>query len=256
MAGALRLWEFAHYLDTNGRGLIERDVLKCRMLQHVSARTFRRWLRQAHDLGLINPWSRGYWQLEAHGKAYRRLGLRCDRRKATIDIGALFRPGWKAVLFDAFVAIIGERPISRKTIETLTGKSASSQRRYQKRAGIKAMRNFVLFGIPANREWMRYMQLEEGRYFAEVDGELAMPLGNSYTANRARRGSRGQARHWQCFLEVPGERRAKCCKCVAAASKATKRGSRNAIYPAEYHKARNMQAWRPYMGSLALEAAL
>jgi len=253
----VRLWEFAHWLDVGGRGLIERDVLKRQALEHVSPRTFRRWLRQAHELRLINPWSRGYWQLEAHGRAYRRLGLRCDRRKAVIpDMADLFRPGWKAVVYDAFVAALGERPISRKTIETLTGKSASSQRRYQKRAGVKAKRNVVLYGIPANREWIRYMQLEHGRYFAEVDGELALPLGNTYKANRAKRGARGQAGQWTDFFKVPEEPSVKCCKSLKAASKATKRGLRNAIYPEAYHKKMDFQTWRPYMGSLALEAVL
>jgi len=257
IAGALRLWELAHWLDRPGRGLIEPAELKRQALEYMSPRTFRRWLRQALDLGLMAPRSRGrFWWLEGHLRAYKRLGLRPDRRKAELpDISALFRPGWKAAIYDAFIAVVGERPISRATISRLTGKSASTQRRYQKRAGVKATRNAVLLGIPADRDWIRYMQLEEGIYFAEVDGELARPLGNSYKASRARRGARGQARKAKSLFARPEGLIFARYRDLKAASRATKRGKQNAIYPAGYHARLNLQAWSPFLGTLALAAA-
>jgi len=218
-------------------------------LEFISRRTYRRWLRQAMELELLRPWGSGYYQLVARGRVYKRLGLRCDRRKAWLpEVGVLFRPGWKAAVYDAFMATTRGRPISRKTIERLTTKPPTTQRRYQKRAGVMARRNVLLFDIPANRDWIRYQQLEEGRYFEETAGMLAKPLPNSYASRRAVCGARGQALKFArgTFLQGGGEAnfRARYFKSRRAAVSAARRGVSNAIYFTVYHGNRGERIWR------------
>ncbi len=201
--GAWRLWEVARYLDPKGTGLIEPDRLRLFVMdQGVSKSSFKRWLKDAYQVGLFDAWDidRGrVLRITSAEKAAVRLGVRnIETRRATMDIKDLFGKGWKARLWDGHRATCDYRPVARATSRNITGRSSTTQWRDEKKARIKVRANVVIYDQEANFEWMRYQEVEFGRKYIAVkhDGRLmlAKRLPNIYYPNKARAWKRGRTR--------------------------------------------------------------
>lgn len=189
-----RLWILAKHIDTKGRGIIAQESLRRTALEHISEPTYRRYLKQAFAMGLFDHWAQGL-HITGRPRAFRKHRVAfVDTRRAVMPLAALFGPGWKARVFDAFHAAHGDKPISRSTIASMTSKPKTTQRRYEKHAGTRARRNIVVYDLPANWEWIRYQEVEHGRYYTEYQGSLARPLPNIYTPASAKASKKGRSR--------------------------------------------------------------
>ena len=197
------MWEVARYLDPKGTGLIEPDRLRLFVMDlGVSKSSFKRWLKDAYQVGLFDTWDIGKGRvlhvLSAE-KAAIRLGVKnIETRRAQIDIRDLFGKGWKARLWDGHRATCNYRPVSRATSRSITGRSPTTQWRDEKKARIKVRANVVVYDQEANFEWMRHQEVEYGRkYIAVSDGGrsmLAKRLPNIYIPHKARAWKRGRTR--------------------------------------------------------------
>ena len=103
--GAWRLWEVARYLDPKGTGLIEPEHLKQFVIaQGVSKSSYKRWLKDAYQVGLFDAWDIGGGRVlhtTSAEKAVILLGVKnIESRRAVVDIRDLFGKGWKARLGD------------------------------------------------------------------------------------------------------------------------------------------------------------
>lgn len=201
--GAWRLWEVARYLDPEGTGLIEPERLRTFVMdQGVSKSSFKRWLKDAYQIGLFEAWDIGRGRIlhiVSAEKVARLLGVQnIESCKASIEIRDLFGTGWKSRLWDGHRATCNYRPVSRATSRSITGRSPTTQWRDEKKARIKIRANVVIYDQEANFEWMRYQELEFGRkYLAVRDGGrlmLAKRLPNIYYPNKARACKRGRTR--------------------------------------------------------------
>jgi hypothetical protein len=143
--GAWRVWEFARSIDRQGSGAIYEADLRnhCNELK-VNGGTYKRWLKQAIDLGLFISVSRG--RLVLIGIKTACLILECkrvDTRRVEIPNNKLVGKGWRAWIWAAYEMEFKGRPISRKTQYQLTGKHPETQRRYDNAAGVIRKANYA-----------------------------------------------------------------------------------------------------------------
>jgi hypothetical protein len=127
--GAWRLWILARALDTDAKNYCEITALRQALEgMGVSERCYFYWLKAAEGWGLLRL---------AHGNAYymaehkAALVFRAhpDAKKATIDLGSLFKKGWKNEVWAAYIrANHNGEQISRKKLHDITGVGTTRQR--------------------------------------------------------------------------------------------------------------------------------
>lgn len=147
-AGAWRLWIFAKNLDKPGLGAIPLiDLIACIKDLGVSPKNQQRWLKQARRLGLIRDRASadGWIALPSPAKVAAILGcVYAGARPARIPAGDLIAPGWRAKVWAAYVSTQNGRPISRAKQEEISGVPASTQRAYDKQAGVIRRPNYAV----------------------------------------------------------------------------------------------------------------
>jgi hypothetical protein len=180
-AGAWRLHVIAATLDNTaecnhvmgickgGSGGIDRAQLEAAAVAlGVKRSTFYNWLADARKFGILNG-EGDYLRYASQAKLSQILLCNSiDKAKAIIPIKLLFRPGWKDVVFAAYLKVnhhtcVGytnrlqpvykPNVISARTLEDLTGIPARTQRRYTKHA--KSRRNIAVTEIPGSYEQAR-----------------------------------------------------------------------------------------------------
>lgn len=135
--GAAILVVLAKHMDQAGRGAIPEGALRARCLMlGVHLKSYQRWLGRALDLGFFRPTQRGDLVMLSWGGVA--AALRCDRigpRFAKLKITALFNPGWRA---DVWAALLATYPPTwtREKLQELTGVPPSTQRAWEKEAGL------------------------------------------------------------------------------------------------------------------------
>jgi hypothetical protein len=180
-----------------GSGKIERAQLQAAAeTLGVKRSTFYNWLADARQAGILNGMGE-YLYLASQAKLSQILLCNSiDEHKAIVSIKQLFKPGWKALVWAAYLKAnhhkrIGytERlepvhkgnVISAKTLEDLTGINPRTQRRYKKH--IKTRPNIGITDIPG--DWETAEKLNEAardngqprHYFPFNDPEQTDPAG-------------------------------------------------------------------------------
>lgn len=143
MGGAWRLWVLLRSLDTTGSGKVSRaNMLAYLDSLGLDERQRRRWTAQAVEIGLICA-SRGVYYLAGLARGAAILG--CDHvgRPARLSAGVLVRPGWRAYVWAAYLASLGDRPVSQLVKCQITGVDPRVQRNYQAAVPGEARRNFA-----------------------------------------------------------------------------------------------------------------
>jgi hypothetical protein len=138
-SGAYRAWQLAKSLDVSGRGAIqEADLQGLAREQGIPVRTWRRWMADAKRDLLICPLARAGWiRLASYHIAAATLG--CDNvgvRPVRIGLGRFLSPGWRAHVWGGYEETHGQEPISRRKQKELAGVAVSTQRAYDKSAGV------------------------------------------------------------------------------------------------------------------------
>ena len=168
--GAWRLSVLFKALDPNGSGKIERAQLESVAIEQMKVKrsTFFNWLADAKKAGIFST-SKGkddYLYLASQEKqAAIYLCNSIDRRKVVIPLKLLFRPGWKKIVFAAYIkanhhakigytnkmqAVYRGNVVSEKTIEQVTGIQPRQQRRLSDHVNRK--RQYSVTTIPGSWE--------------------------------------------------------------------------------------------------------
>lgn len=152
--GALRLYVIAKAIAREADGVSRDQVLACLRVFGVAPWTAKRWLDAARKLGLVQDVQRqsGEWSLRLIGyaKAALLLGLKQPGKPVEIPTEALFGRQWWSRLFAAFEGSFQGRPISRRTLQAVSGIPLSTQRVYDNQAGVVRRKNYALSAIPAD----------------------------------------------------------------------------------------------------------
>jgi hypothetical protein len=187
-AGAFRLWFIAKHYD-NGNGFIPaKDFRHYVNAQGVNDKTYYRWLDQAIDLGLINRVSgaKPVYQLAAWEVGAIIAGVNNDLLKAAkVPLNKFVAKGWLAVIWAGYLKHFEGKPISRATLESLTGVPARTQLSYETKSGVRSKANYASYGLlPKNIEQaLEFVPIvySPGHYVTE-NGELRRRLPDTRTA--------------------------------------------------------------------------
>jgi hypothetical protein len=208
-AGAWRLHVLASMLDHNegcdhvlgickgGSGkVLRRDLEAAALALGVKRSTFYYWLADARQAGILKG-EGDYLGLASQAKLS--IIFQCnsiDKQKAIIPLKLLFKPGWKALVYQAYKKanhhrVIGYtktlKPITRgrmrsaRTLEDLTGISPRQQRRYN--AGTRCQGNIAITTVSGS--WERAAEMnaaarDQGKarhYFTFNDSKQKDPTG-------------------------------------------------------------------------------
>ena len=136
---------------------IGRETLKAALLSlGVQEYMFRRWLDAGRKYDLFTDVQRmsGEWMLilPSWKKAAESLETKLDR-PVIIETKLLFSKEWRAHVFTMWQASYtnnGERLVSQKKQEEITGVDTQTQRNYNKQAGVISSKNYAVSNIHAN----------------------------------------------------------------------------------------------------------
>jgi len=152
-AGAFRLWFIAKHFD-NGSGFIPaKDFRRYVSSLGVNEKTYYRWLDQAITLGLMrreggaNP----VYRLAAWESGANAAGVNNSLSRAVnVPIAKFLAKGWLAILWAGYLKHFENKPVSRASLEKLTGIPARTQRAYEVKAGVRAKANYASYGQAPN----------------------------------------------------------------------------------------------------------
>lgn len=148
--GSWKLWEFARFLDIKGSGaILEEDLFSlCNKLQ-VNGGTYKRWLKQAIDLGLFRSVYSGK-KLIILGIVKVCLTFGCthvNTRQVEMPIECLAGKDWRAWLWTSYEMEFKGHPISRNTMYELTSKHPQTQRRYDNQTKVIRHKNYAISNL-------------------------------------------------------------------------------------------------------------
>ena len=118
---------------------------------------------------------------------------------------ALFKKGWRSVLYEAAMAglpaVRRGTPLSRERLRTVTGLARSTQRRHEKRAGTKILRNVAETSITADYlPGLREFELSNTLF--EHEGKIYKRLPDSRQPAKARRVGYSRSKHINALLRL------------------------------------------------------
>lgn len=207
-AAAGRIWLLLRHLDRDGRGWVSLKQARKQLADKRSSLHVCGW-RQLRNL--LAQGDGFFWKRDPLQAAGSRIWLRSVTRvAAALEVDGLrLRP--VALPIDALLKGMGtvrahlyasfhsgrseEAPIARSTLRRLSGVSRRTQQQYERRAGVKRQRNWVI-GPPHTAKAAQERAWKQGRaYFPFTDRRgnqgkagatyLAWQLPNSYTGPHA-----------------------------------------------------------------------
>ena len=148
--GAFKLWFIAKGFD-NGSGFIPaKDFRHYVNSLGVNDKTYYRWLDQAIELGLIDRVkdNKQVYRLTAWERGKAIAGINGDLLRAVnIPLKQFVAKGWLSILWAGFLKHFEGKPISRATLERLTGVPARTQLSYETKAQVRAKANYATYGL-------------------------------------------------------------------------------------------------------------
>ena len=186
-AGAFRLWFIAKHYDRGNGFIPAKDFRRYVNALGVNDKTYYRWLDQAIDLGIINRVSgaKPVYQLAAWEVGAAAAGIGRDLLRAVmVPLNKFVAKGWLSVIWAGYLKHFESNPISRETLESLTGVPARTQLSYETKAHVRARANYASYGAPADLEQaLEFMPIayRPGHYVTQ-DGEFRRRLPDTRTA--------------------------------------------------------------------------
>lgn len=147
--GAFRLWFIAKDFDQGGSGFIPARKFR-RYLKGlgIPRGTYTRWITQAIELGLIERTSTDTYILKSWERGAALAGVTSLLQPVLIPLERFTRKGWLSWVWSGFIKHFEGKPISRATLEKLSGVPARTQRGYEKQAQVKSKAHFANYGDP------------------------------------------------------------------------------------------------------------
>lgn len=146
-SGGLRAWQFGKALDVGGSGWVKLAELRAFLRSlGVDDRLARGWLLSGRETGIISyKVIRGVKVavLVSPARACFLLGIPTPgARPALVSCSALAGKGWKSAAWVALISTFRGRPVSRETLERLTGVERTEQWRLERGQPVEKKHNF------------------------------------------------------------------------------------------------------------------
>lgn len=153
-AGAFRVWFIAKDYDQGGSGFIPGKAFRYYLKSlGIPRGTYTRWITQAVDLGLIRVTRTvqggQVYALVSWGEGAVTAGVTRLLKPVRVPLERFVKRGWLAWVWAGYIKHYEGKPISRATLEKLTGVPARTQYGYEKQAGVKSKAHFANFGDPS-----------------------------------------------------------------------------------------------------------
>jgi len=205
--GGVRLWFLAKEFDSGNGHIPSKDFRFWLMDLGVARSTLYRWLDQALELGLITQGD-GVYKLVSWGRGAVLVGVTHLSKPVIIDIEKFINKGWLNYVWAGFLKRF-ENPVSRETLEKMTGTPPRTQLERERKAGVKTKSNYADLGNPKdNPEGALYPDQEKGYYGAH--GRIRRRLPNSYKPAGVEAGNVGRTKKANKLINA-------LCDCGAAA---------------------------------------
>jgi hypothetical protein len=211
--GCWRLWVLCKQVDEAGSGSVDIHDLKSAAVElHINPRCYRLWLADALELGLFVEGAGRYWMAGAAAAA-KLLGCPEIGRPASVPLKALFKKGWRSVLWAGYLVTLGTRPVSQRVKRDITRVGVRTQRRYQKALPIKRIKN--ISEVDAPRSAFAGLLEFDSRTIYESGGKLYQRLPDTIVvSDSAKTLPMGRTRKIQKQLGTScsmGRGKADCC---------------------------------------------
>lgn len=245
-SGAYRLYVLAKVKDDTGSGAIKKADLKAAAdALKINERNYWRWLADAEKIGLISRWpnlpdsfilvshekaaailfslAATSWAADPKTKDIPRPAIygRMEKHRAEIELKALFRKGWRGLIWQAFYKSHFEKiytdrfghvkthieKISQNKLSELTGVAPATQRLLQQ--GMTISPNYALTGLPVDQlagiKEFGLMPAPQKFYNMETEEwEITRRIPDTRKAGKAiKAGNVGRSRKIQKFLNNP-----------------------------------------------------
>jgi len=191
--GGVRLFCVAKHYD-NGNGNIPIDEFKAYAKRYlgIEKSRFNRWLRDAVHLGIVKR-SGNILTLRSWGQAAVRVGVDGPMHSPVeIGVSKIVNDGWAAWVWAAYLKRHENKPISRATLERLTGIPERTQRAYEAQTGVENHANYCDFGFPDKNPNEAITEATNGYFW--YAGRVKKRLGNSRNVNGVEACKRGRTK--------------------------------------------------------------
>jgi hypothetical protein len=154
LGGAIRLYFLAKNLNSYG-WLLENELKAAAYGLGVSKSSYYKWLTDAKAAGFLryvcDKQGRHLLFVTNYAEVYTILEVSfVDKQAVTIPARDLFAPEWYALVWEGWTAAnFNGAVISQDTKQKLSGVPVSTQRRLDRKARIKRIRNYVITETPA-----------------------------------------------------------------------------------------------------------
>jgi len=208
--GAVRLWILAKNFNEGGCGVIPNKAFRQYVINDLKVKrgTYDVWLARAKHIGIFKIEEVGpiedqkqYYKLAGYARAAVIVG--CDRlgRGEYLPLEKFIKKGWLGYVWATWIKShrLEDRPISRRTMQELSGISERSQRLYDKQAGIETQANYAKDTTRAGSQGMvDYInEFEQDKIKSKAflnNGEITWRLPNSYKTKDIEEAPKGRLR--------------------------------------------------------------
>jgi len=193
--GGVRLFCVAKHYD-NGNGNIPVDEFKayCKRYFGIGKSRFNRWKREAVQLGIVKR-SGNVLSLLSWGKAAVAVGVENPLSlPVEVNVSKITSEGWAAWVWAAYLKRHENKPISRATLEKLTGIPKRTQRAYEAEANVINHANYGDFGFPDKNPTEAITEETNGWFW--YAGRIKKRLGNSRIVNDVEVCKRGRTKKY------------------------------------------------------------
>jgi len=191
--GGVRLFCIAKHYD-NGNGHIPVDEFKAYAKRYlgIGKSRFNRWMREALRLGIVKR-SGNVITLRSWGNAAVAVGVQ-NPFSNPVEMGVMkiVNDGWGAWVWAAYLKRHENKPISRATLEKLTGVPERTQRHYEAEANVSNHANYGDFGFPEENPNEAITEETNGWFW--YAGRIKKRLGNSRIVNGVETCNRGRTK--------------------------------------------------------------
>lgn len=141
-----RVWTVAKSLDYEGSGWVCEEKLRARLRRYeVPESSIYRLITEASrkEWILREDWKPGFFKLPGPTKIASKLDAVQVGRAVKMDGRLVFTIGWKANVWAGVIRLFDGKPISRATLEKLTGIPRRTQAHYRRQASVNTRPNYA-----------------------------------------------------------------------------------------------------------------
>ncbi len=164
--------------------------------------TYFRWLDQALQVGLIK-YDKKYYSLICWEGAAKIVGCDSLKRPILLSSNQFINKGWLAWVWSGYLLHFRGKPVTRYSLEKLSGIPSRTQISYENKAGVDHIENYAdLFDIASDPDLAIELLNTPGYY--QVNGRVRQRLGNTYLPQEVKLANIGRTKQINKALRSEG----------------------------------------------------